>query len=90
MLVFQTSFVRAEPSSYVKTFFGSNKFAQLRVTLSHVIQIAVKYYGRGLSCNLVPRVILYLFPGARERAREKESTLGTKFIQLVSVLSACE
>ena len=90
MLVFQTRFVRAEPSSYVKTFFGSNKFVQLRVTQSHVIQTSVNYFGRGFSCNLVPRVIFYSSPGAREKAGEKERTLGTKLIQLVSVLPECE
>ena len=71
MLVFQTSFERAEPSSYVKTFFGSNKFVQLRVTQSHVIQTSVNCFGRGFSCNLVPRVIFYSSPGTRERAGEK-------------------
>ena len=71
LVVFQTSFVRAEPSSYVKTFFGSNKFVQLQVTQSHVIQTSVNYFGRGFSCNLVPRDIFYSSPGVKERAGKR-------------------
>ena len=56
MLVFQTSSVRVERSSYVKTLFVPINLYSCRSLKSHVV-----------SCNLVPRVIFY-FP---ERERER-------------------
>ena len=69
MLVFQTSSVRVERSSYVKTLFVPINSYSCRSLKSHVIQTSVNYFCQGFSCNLVPRVIFYSPEQERERGR---------------------
>ena len=60
MLVFQTSSVRVERSSYVKTLFVPKNLYSCRSLKSHVV-----------SCNLVPRVIFYFPEQERERGTNR-------------------